>query len=159
MFRKMRRFRQELSNEECEKILNEGKDGVLALSGDDGYPYAVPLNYYYSDGNIYFHCAKDGHKIDAVRRCDKASFCVIAKSDVIQEKYTTYYKSVIAFGRISEITDDKEKYDAVKALTEKYCPDFKDGIPEEIEKEWKPLNMLKFRTEHISGKQAKELVK
>lgn len=154
----MRRFRQKLSDDECRQILESGKDGVLALSGDDGYPYAVPLNYVYYNGAVYFHCAKSGHKIDAIKKCDKASFCVIAKDDIVGEKYTSYFKSVIVFGRISEIADDSEKYDSAKALAEKYCPDFKDGIPAEIEREWKALNVLKFTVEHMSGKQAKELI-
>lgn len=158
MFRDMRRFRQKLSQAECEKILANGKDGVLALSGDDGYPYAVPLNYVYKDGFIYFHCAKQGHKIDAIKKNGKCSFCVIAKSDVVQEKYTTFFKSVIVFGRICEVADDSEKHDSVKTLTEKYCPDYKDGIEAAIEKEWKPLNILKLEIEHMSGKQAIELV-
>ena len=155
----MRRFKQELSHDECEKILFDGREGVLALSGDEGYPYAVPLNYVYSGGAIYFHCAGSGHKIDAIKKCDKASFCVIEKGDIVQEKYTTFFRSVIVFGRISEVNDEKEKYDGIKTLTEKYCPDYKDGIEAAIEKEWNRLNMLKLEIEHMSGKQAIELVK
>lgn len=156
--RPMRRFKQELDKNECEAILERGKEAVLALSGDEGYPYAVPLNYIYKDGEVYFHCAKSGHKIDAINRCDKASMCVIDKGDIVQEKYTTYFRSVIVFGRISEITDDDEKYEKVKILTEKYCPDYKDGIDDAIKKEWKALNVLKLKVEHMSGKQAIELV-
>ena len=76
MFRKMRRNKQAISFEDCEKILNENISGVLALSGDNGYPYAVPLSYVYSNGGIYFHCALEGHKIDAIKSCNKASFCI-----------------------------------------------------------------------------------
>ena len=159
MFREMRRFRQKLGEKECVEILNSGREGVLAVSGDDGYPYAVPLNFVYKDGVIYFHCAKSGHKLDAIRKDGKASFCVIDKGDIVQEKFTTYFRSIIAFGRVSEVSDDGEKYESVKALAEKYCPDFKEGIPDEIKKEWAPLNVLKFEIEHLSGKQAKELIK
>ncbi len=159
MFREMRRFKQKLEKAECEEILLSGAEGVLALQGDDGYPYAVPLNYIYKDGAIYFHCAKAGHKIDAIKQCDKASFCVINKKDIVQEKYTTFFKSVIVFGRMSEVEDEKEKFDSVKALTEKLCPDYKDGIDEEINKDWSRLNLLKMTVEHMSGKQAIELVK
>ena len=80
MFREMRRKRQALSKEACEQILKDGKTGVLALLGDDDYPYTVPLNYCYENGKLYFHCAKSGHKIDAVKKCAQASFCVIAGS-------------------------------------------------------------------------------
>ena len=158
MFREMRRFRQKLGEEECKEILTRGREGVLALSGDDGYPYAVPLNFVYYNGALYFHCAKAGHKIDALRKDGRASFCVIDKADVVQEKYTTFFRSVIAFGIIREVEDDSEKYEAVKVLTEKYCPDYAEKIPAEIEKEWNRLNILKLSIEHLSGKQAIELV-
>ena len=77
MFREMRRKRQLLPQEQALEILENNTSGVLALSGDGGYPYAVPMSYVYNDGKIYFHCAKAGHKIDAIRSCDKASFCVV----------------------------------------------------------------------------------
>ncbi|MCQ2479670.1 MAG: pyridoxamine 5'-phosphate oxidase family protein [Clostridia bacterium] len=159
MFREMRRFRQKLTEKECEAILLKGADGVLALIGDEGYPYTVPLNYVYKDGALYFHCAKEGHKIDAIKNCDKASFCIVDKNDIVQEKYTTFFRSVVVFGRMSEVDDDKEKFDSVKALTEKLCPDFKAGIEDEINKDWNRLNLLKMTVEHMSGKQAIELVK
>ena len=158
MFREMRRFRQKLGEEECKAILTVGREGVLALNGDGGYPYTVPLNFVYYNGALYFHCAKEGHKIDALRKDGRASFCVIDKADVIQEKYTTFFRSVIAFGIIIEVDDDSEKYEAVKTLTEKYCPDYADGIPAEIEKEWSRLNILKLEIGHLSGKQSIELV-
>lgn len=88
-FRKMRRGRQELSLEETEAILNRQTAGVLALSGDGGYPYAVPISYIYADGKLYFHCAKSGYKLDAIRRDPKASFCVIDQDQIVPEKFTT----------------------------------------------------------------------
>lgn len=71
MFRKMRRYRQQLSQEETISILKSGKTAVLGVLGDDGYPYTVPINYVYADGKIYFHGAKSGHKIDAIKRCGR----------------------------------------------------------------------------------------
>ena len=85
MFRAMRRKRQQLSREEAEAILERGTSGVLAVAGDNGYPYAVPLSYVYQDGKLWFHCAKSGHKLDAVRREEKASFCVIDQDLVVPE--------------------------------------------------------------------------
>ena len=108
MFRPMRRSAQALDGGACVEILERGTSGVLALAGDGGWPYAVPLSYVYSDGKLYFHCAKSGHKLDAVRECDKASFCVVARDDVVPEEFTTRYVSVIAFGRVREITGDAE---------------------------------------------------
>ena len=86
MFRKMRRFNQQISLSESIEILEKGKTGVLAVLGDNGYPYTIPLNYVYSDNKIYFHCAKTGHKISALQNCDKVSFCVVDKDEVVAEK-------------------------------------------------------------------------
>ena len=105
MFRPMRRNKQALSPAQCEAVLTRGSSGVLAVSGDDGYPYAVPLSYVYAGGRLYFHCAASGHKLDAVRRCSKASFCVIDQDRVVPEEYTTYFRSVIVFGQVRELTD------------------------------------------------------
>ena len=98
MFREMRRKRQALLPEEIQAVLNRGTSGVLALSGDNDYPYAVPISYVYDGEKIYFHCAKSGHKLDAVRRNRKASFCVIDQDRIIPEEYTSYFRSVIVFG-------------------------------------------------------------
>ena len=123
MFPKMRRSKQALSPEEMESILLGGTSGVLALQGEDGYPYAVPLSYVYTDGKFYFHCAKAGHKIDAVRHSPKASFCVISQDRVVPEEYTTYYRSVIAFGTVRILEGDDEIRRAIEALSVKYAPE------------------------------------
>lgn len=91
MFREMRRRRQQLSPEECKRILAEGTSGVLAVRGDEGYPYAVPLSYVYEEGRLFFHGAAAGHRRDAVLRDPKASFCVIGGDRVVPEEYTTYF--------------------------------------------------------------------
>lgn len=155
MFRELRRKRQELSRGECEAMLQRGTSGVLALQGDGGYPYAVPLSYLYSEGEILFHCAKEGHKIDAIRRCPKASFCVVGKDEVVPEEYTTRFRSVIAFGTIRIIEDEKEMRDAITRLAVKYAPaDSAENRGREIEKYWPALCMLSMRVEHISGKES-----
>lgn len=159
MFRELRRKRQALSRADCEAVLSRGTSGVLALAGDDGYPYAVPLSYLYEDGKLLFHCAKEGHKLDAVARCDKASFCVIDQDRVVPEEYTTYFRSVIAFGRIRVIGDDGERRSAVERLALKYHPgDTRENRNRYIDKEWAPLCMLEMTVEHLSGKQATELL-
>lgn len=160
MFRDMRRKRQAMSKEDCEAVLHRGSSGVLALYGDEGYPYAVPLSYAYEDGNLYFHCARSGHKLDAVLRNEKASFCVIDQDEVVPEKYTTYFRSAIAFGRVRELTDDAEKRRAIELLARKYAPDDTDEQrARAIEGEWAPLCMLEMRIEHLTGKEARELAK
>lgn len=159
MFREMRRKRQKLSKEECDSILYRGTSGVLALHGDDGYPYAVPISYVYDGEKLWFHSAKNGHKIDAILKNEKASFCVIDQDQIVPEEYTTYFRSVIAFGRVHILEDDTEKRSAIEKLAVKYAPDdTAENRDTAIEREWKPLCMLEMEIEHLSGKQAIELV-
>ena len=137
MFRAMRRSRQAMPQEECAAVLERGSHGVLALAGDGDYPYAVPISYVYTNRKLYFHCAKSGHKLDAIQRNCKASFCVIDQDQIVPEEYTTYFRSVIAFGKIRILEDDAEKRNAIEKLALKYAPDSSaghrkeaiDGIP------------------------------
>lgn len=158
MFREMRRKKQELAQEECVKILNKGTSGVLAVSGDEDYPYAVPLSYVYHDWKIYFHCAKEGHKLDAIERNDKVSFCVIDQDRVIPEEYTTYFRSVIAFGKARKIEDEEEKRKTLEILAVKYSPD-QEGLSKEIDGQLKRVTMVELSIEHMTGKEAIELVR
>lgn len=159
MFREMRRKRQQMPESEAIAILERGSHGVLAVLGDGGYPYAVPISYVYEDGKIYMHCAKSGHKLDAVRACEKASFCVVDQDEVVQAEFTSHYRSAIAFGRIREITDDAEMRRMVSLLARKYCPDLPQAEHDKaMERDWAPLNMLELTIEHLTAKQAKELI-
>ncbi len=160
MFREMRRKRQALSREEISLILYRGTSGVLALSGDDNYPYAVPISYVYDGEKIYFHCAKSGHKLDAIQQNEKVSFCVIDQDKIVPDEYTSYFRSIIAFGRIEVIKDEKEKRTAIEKLASKYAPeDTAIGRKNAIDREWTPLCMLKMHIDHITGKEAIELIK
>ena len=160
MFREMRRKNQALSMEESAAVLTRGTSGVLALSGDNGYPYAVPISYVYDGARIYFHCAKAGYKLDAIKRDNKASFCVIDKDEVIPEEYTTNFRSVIVFGTIRAIQDEQEKREAIEKLALKYAPeDTAVRRKSAIDREWEPLCMLEMTIEHLTGKEAIELVR
>ncbi len=160
MFREMRRKRQALSREEISLILYRGTSGVLALSGDDNYPYAVPISYVYDGEKIYFHCAKSGHKLDAIQQNEKVSFCVIDQDKIVPDEYTSYFRSIIAFGRVEVIKDEKEKRTAIEKLASKYAPeDTAIGRKNAIDREWTPLCMLKMHIDHITGKEAIELIK
>lgn len=121
MFREMRRKKQRLSKEECDRILYNGTSGVLALHGDDGYPYAVPVSYVYDGEKLLFHSAKNGHKIDAIIKNAAASFCVIDQDQIVQEEYTTYFRSIIAFGKIRILEDDAEKTLRYRKTCSKIC--------------------------------------
>ena len=160
MFREMRRKSQQLSPEECAQILRQGTSGVLALAGDEGWPYAVPLSYVYDGQTVYFHSAKTGHKIDAVAREPRASFCVIAQDDVLPEKFTTAYRSVIVFGRVRVLEKEEEKRAAVEKLALRYAPNVPEADREaEIDRFWPGLCMLALEPEQITGKEGLELVR
>ena len=122
MFGEMRRKKQALPLEACEKILERGTSGVLALEGEEGYPYAVPLSYYYEKGKIFFHCGKRGYKIEALKRNEKVSFCVIDQDQIIPEEYTTYFRSVIVFGKICILEGEAEKRRAIEKLALHLAP-------------------------------------
>lgn len=140
-------------NSECFEILDNSNTAVLALIGDGGYPYTVPLNFVRLDNKVYFHCAKTGHKIDAVKNCDKASLCVVWRDDVLAEKYTTKYESVIAFGRVSLVSDSAEIRAAIEKFVLKYCPkESEESHKKAIEDEWNALEMISFDIEHLTGK-------
>lgn len=157
MFREMRRKNQLLTDEECIEILNSSTSGTLALLGDNDYPYSVPISYVYNDGKLYFHSALTGHKIDAINMHSKASFCVIAQDKVVPEKYTTYFRSVIAFGKICVIDNDAKKLRAIEILAEKYSPQLAEGRKKEIEDNFSRMCMIELDIEHMTGKEAKEL--
>ena len=158
MFREMRRNKQALSEEECREILESCTSGTLAVLGDEGYPYAVPLSYVYHDGHIYFHCARSGHKLDAVRACDKVSFCVIDRDEVVPEKFTTKYRSVIVFGRAREVTDPREIEGIMRALAGKYSPNEGEDAGRQGRRAAGALCVLALDMEQLSGKQGKELL-
>ena len=158
MFRDMRRSNQQLSKDETISILNRNTSGTLALLGDDNYPYAVPMSYVYHDGKIYFHAAKSGHKIDAIKKHNKASFCVVDQDLIVPEKYTTYFRSVIVFGKINIIENLELINNFAAILAMKYSSNFKDGIKDEISSSINAMVIIELDIEHISGKEAIELV-
>ena len=153
MFRPMLRKRQQLPEEECVQILKEQLRGVLSLLGDDGYPYGVPLNHYYceEDGKLYFHCAKVGHKIDAIRGCEKASFCVCDEGYRKEGEWSLYIRSVIVFGRIEFVEDRDVIYRIARALSYKFTDD-EAFIQKEIDRFGKGTMMFALVPEHITGK-------
>ena len=158
-FRAMRRLRQQLSEEESISILQKSTAGTLALLGDNDYPYAVPISYVYHEGKLYFHSALAGHKVDAIRNHDKASFCVIERDDVQPELYTTFFRSVIAFGRIHIIEDEQEKLATARMLGNRYNPNQDEALQKEIESGFSRMLAIRLDIEHLTGKEAIELVR
>ena len=158
-FRQMRRKRQQLAEVESIAILQKATSGTLALLGDDDYPYAVPISYVYHEGKLYFHSALEGHKIDAIRKCDKASFCVIEQDNVQPENYTTFFRSVIVFGRIYIIEDAQEKLEIARMLGNRYNPNQDEALQKELESGLSRMLAIRFDIEHLTGKEAIELMR
>ncbi|MBQ7656627.1 MAG: pyridoxamine 5'-phosphate oxidase family protein [Clostridia bacterium] len=157
MFREIKRIKQKLSDAECVEILKEEKRGVLSVQGDDGYPYGLPINHYYNeaDGCLYFHSGKVGHKIDAIRRCDKASFCAYDQGFRKDGEWALNIKSVIVFGRIEIIEDQETIYDISRKLSYKFTRD-EAYIDQEIARSGPRTLMFRLRPEHMTGKLVNE---
>lgn len=157
MFRELTRVKQKLSSEESIRILQEQPRGVLSVLGDDGYPYGLPIDHWYNeeDGCIYFHSSKRGHKIDAIRRCDKASFCVYDQGYREDGDWALNIKSVIVFGRIEIVEDHAQAIEMTRRLSYKYTQDT-EYIESEIQKFGKGVLCFKLTPEHITGKTTKE---
>ena len=158
MFREMRRSKQLLSEENTAAVMDRCTNGALACQGDDEYPYSVPLSYVYFNKKIYFHSAKAGHKIDAITKYPKVSFSVTDEDTIVSSEYTTYFRSVIAFGK-TRIVEGEERQQAFMAMVKKYSGD----QPEEDQ--LKEMNgcaqalIIAIDIEHITGKEAIEFVK
>ncbi|WP_406535997.1 pyridoxamine 5'-phosphate oxidase family protein [Methanobrevibacter sp.] len=155
MFRKMRRIGQEIPKKECEEILTNEPRGVLALLGDDDYPYAIPMSHVYVDGKIYFHGAQEGHKNDAVKRHQKVSYCVMDKGVKAEDSWWYTFKSVIAFGRIKTLTDRDEKIEKLTHLGDKFFPTHEETV-DEINRLLDRTEVFEITIEHMSGKIVKE---
>lgn len=159
MFREMRRTKQLLSEEEVAEILNRCSTGILGVNGDDGYPYTVPINYFYKDGSIFLHCAKDGHKTDSIKRDDKVTFCIVEQDEVIQKTFSTHYCSVEIFGRARILTEDSEKQAALEDLVKKYSPDYIKEGQQEIEDGFNRVCIVEIKIEHMTGKVSLDIAK
>ena len=154
----MLKIKQQLKEEDLDKVMQRCTAGTLACIGDEGYPYSVPLSYVYHNGKIYFHSAKLGHKMDSIKANPKVSFSVIEEDTIVSAEYTTYFRSAIAFGK-ARITDGEERLEGFKALVEKYSGDQpEDAKIKEIMGCTGAL-IIAIDVEHITGKEAIEYVK
>lgn len=158
MFREMRRGKQLLSTEDTLAVMDRGTNGILACLGDEDYPYAVPLSYVYFNGKIYFHSAKAGHKIDAVLNHPKVSFSVVDEDTIVGKEYTTYFRSVIAFGK-ARIAEGDEMLEAFGALVKKYSGEQPEEEQSKKIAECTHAYIIAVDIEHITGKEAIEYVR
>ena len=157
MFRPMRRFKQQISDEECREVLTSEPRGVLSVTGDEGYPYGIPMDHWYSesDNKIYFHCAKEGHKLDAIRACDKVSYCVMDKGYRKEGEWALNIRSVIVFGRIRIVEDEEKRAEIGTNLCRKFTDD-ESYIEHEVRNALPRALCLELTPEHITGKLVNE---
>ena len=157
MFRKLTRFKQQLPPEECAELLARQRRGVLSVLGDGGYPYGLPMDHWYcpEDGHLYFHSGRSGHKVDAVARCDKVSYCVIDGGSPIEGDWALRFRSVIVFGRVEFIEDRSVIYDISARLSRKFTED-EAYIADEIRRVGPVTCMFALTPEHITGKRIRE---
>ncbi len=158
MIRSMIRNRQLLSEEDCNLVLKRNTNGVMAVMGDEDYPYGVPLSYVWHDGKIYFHTGNHGYKLECMKKHPKVSFTVVDKDDIVQEEYTSYFRSVIILGRAREAIGD-ERYKAFQAMADKYSPDMPADARMKEVSECSQALIIAIDVEHMTGKEAIELVK
>ena len=157
MFRQIRKKKNEITVEEAKELLRISRRGILAVNGDDGYPYAIPINFFYDEGNekIYFHGSRVGHKVDALKKCDKICFTVTGKETVKEEAWAPYVKSAVVFGRCHLIEDRDTALKKLKQFAMKYYPD-EQTANVEIDRSAKAVQMFEITIEAISGKEVQE---
>ena len=157
MFRELIRKNKKLSNEDCLAILKSETRGVLSVIGDEGYPYGMPMNHFYNDddGCIYFHTGNIGHRLEALKKCDKASFCTYDKGYRNEGEWAFNVKSVIVFGKIEILNDIKTITDITTKLSYKFTND-EEYIKKEIAQSGHRTLLLKLKPEHICGKLVNE---
>jgi len=157
MFREMRRFKQQISREECIEVLQEAKRGVLSLLGDDGYPYGVPLDHWYcaEDDRLYFHSAKVGHKMDAIRACAKVSYCVHDEGYRQEREWALNIRSVIVFGRARLIDDEDKTRKICTHLVQKFTDD-EAYLEKELKNALPRVQCFEVIPEHMTGKLVNE---
>ena len=157
MFREMRRFKQQISEGECIRVLKEQPRGVLSMLGDDGYPYGIPLDHWYSEkeNKLYFHCAKSGHKLDAIAACDKVSYCVMDEGYRRDGEWALNINSVVVFGRMHIVEDEDKKREICTNLVRKFTDD-EEYLQKELTNAFPRVCCLELVIEHVTGKLVNE---
>jgi nitroimidazol reductase NimA-like FMN-containing flavoprotein (pyridoxamine 5'-phosphate oxidase superfamily) len=156
MTHQLRRSDRALSEQQAYAILAQGGDGVLATWGEDGYPYAVPMNHVLTDGVLYLHSALSGHKLENLAYCDKVSYCVVTSREVLPAELSTQYESAIVFGRAVRVEDPEEKRRGLMALLHRFAPDHLENGLAELERDFNRTAVLRIDIHRITGKARKK---
>lgn len=154
MFREMRLKKQQADMVKVEEILKRCTNGVLSINGDNGYPYGVPLSYAYANGKIYFHCAKEGYKVDLLKADPKVTFTVVAQDNIIPEEFNTLYASVIAFGTVKLIDTPEEMKVPHAYIVDKYSRGYEEAGAKYLDADMGRMYMGEITIDHITGKTA-----
>ena len=157
MFREMRRFKQQISHEDCIEILKQEPRGVLSVLGDDGYPYGVPMDHWYceEDGKLYFHAAKAGHKLDAVKAYDKVCYTVYDQGYRNEGEWALNIRSVIIFGRMHLVEEEALARKICTNLCRKFTDD-EEYLEREMKNAFPRVQCLELVPEHMTGKLVNE---
>lgn len=157
MFRPMRRQARAIGDEAAKQLLRSARRGVLAVNGDGGYPYAVPINFLYDEntGTIVFHGAKAGHKADALRACDRVCFTVCGNETIRREPWAPFVQSVVVFGRCRPMEDGPAATALLRRFAMKYYPD-EELVDREIDRSGRAVQLYTITVEHLSGKEVQE---
>jgi uncharacterized protein len=152
MIHDMRRIERGLSEAEAREIMTRADHGFLATIGEDGWPYAVPVNHVLAGDLIYFHCALSGHTLENLAHEERVAYSAVASSEILPKKVTAHYESAIAFGRAHLVEDPLEKQRALELLGHRFCAGFETEVEEEIKKDGPRTNVVRIRIERITGK-------
>ncbi|MDX9801101.1 MAG: pyridoxamine 5'-phosphate oxidase family protein [Spirochaetia bacterium] len=151
-FREMRRKEKLMSEKEAYEIVKNTEWMTLSTVAENGYPYGIPLNHVYSDGKIYFHSALEGQKVDAFRKENRVCISIVKSSEIVPDKFSTNFKSVTAFGKISFVENQDEKRAALTSIIKKFSPGFEESGAAYIEKLFARTGVYCVEIEHITGK-------
>ncbi len=149
--RTMRKIERQMDDIEALELLKKGEYGILSTCGEDNKPYGIPLSYIIIDKNIYFHCAGIGSKLDNISQNDNVCFTVVGKTKVQQDKFSTEYESVVAFGRAIRLSEE-EKYEPLMEFIRKYSPEFIEEGQLYIDKAKGITTLIKIEVYSFSGK-------
>lgn len=149
--RQLRRSDRGLSQQDTAQLLEQGEYGFLSTVDDQGQPYGVPLSYAYRGGNIYFHCALSGHKLDNLAVNPRVCFCVVGRTELLPAEFATRYESALAFGRAEEVFAE-ERLNALRWLLGKYSPDYQPEGENYIDQQQHATRVIKITIDQLSGK-------
>ena len=155
MTKPLRREDRRLDDAAAMALLKRGEYGILSTSDKNNRPYGIPVNYVLIEECIFFHCATEGQKLENITANTGVSFCVVGKTELIPEKFSTRYESVVVSGIADLIEDEVLKKNALLALVTKYAPNHIPAGDAYIDKLMGQTAVVRVSIEHLAGKARK----